>query len=47
MNDSLVGKPLNRVDGRLKVTGTAIYTADAQIDNIAHAALVASSIAKG
>jgi xanthine dehydrogenase YagR molybdenum-binding subunit len=42
-----VGEPLNRVDGRLKVTGRAPYTADQKIPNVVHAVLVTSAIAKG
>jgi len=42
-----VGKPLNRVDGRAKVTGTALYPADISLDGIAHAVIVNSTIAKG
>ncbi|HVW07128.1 MAG TPA: xanthine dehydrogenase family protein molybdopterin-binding subunit [Bryobacteraceae bacterium] len=42
-----IGEPLDRVDGRLKVTGQAVYTADWQIPNLAHAVLVTSSIAAG
>ena len=37
-----VDKPLNRVDGRLKVTGGAIYTAESKIENLAHVVLVRS-----
>ena len=46
MQDS-VGKPLVRVDGRAKVTGRALYTAEQQTPNLAHAVLVMSTIAKG
>jgi xanthine dehydrogenase YagR molybdenum-binding subunit len=42
-----VGEPLDRVDGRLKVTGRAPYTADQKIPNVAHAVLVTSAIARG
>ncbi|KAA5540360.1 xanthine dehydrogenase family protein molybdopterin-binding subunit [Adhaeribacter rhizoryzae] len=42
INDSL-----DRVDGRLKVTGKATYAAEYQLPNIAHAVLVTSTIAKG
>lgn len=42
-----VGEPLNRVDGKLKVTGRAVYTADQQVPNLAHAVLITSGIAKG
>ncbi len=42
-----VGKPLDRVDGRLKVTGQARYAAEAKVPDAAHAVLVLSNIAKG
>jgi xanthine dehydrogenase YagR molybdenum-binding subunit len=44
---TLVGAPLDRVDGRLKVTGAATYTAEHRIDGLTHAALVQSAIARG
>ncbi len=42
-----VGKPLSRVDGKLKVTGKATFSAEFAFDNIAYAALRFSTIAKG
>jgi len=42
-----IGKPLQRVDGRLKVTGQATYTADHYVPNLVHGVLVTSTIAKG
>jgi len=42
-----VSKPLNRVDGRLKVTGGAVYAAEHPIPNLAHAVLVMSTIPAG
>jgi xanthine dehydrogenase YagR molybdenum-binding subunit len=42
-----IGQPLERVDGKLKVTGAATYSADHNIPNLAHAVLVTSGIAKG
>jgi xanthine dehydrogenase YagR molybdenum-binding subunit len=42
-----VGKPLDRVDGRLKVTGQARYAAEARVENLAHAVLVQSTVGKG
>src|SRR5258708_6252021 len=42
-----IGTPLDRVDGRLKVTGRARYAADAPVPKVAYAALVTSTIAKG
>ncbi len=42
-----VGTPLNRVDGRLKVTGGAKYAAEFAVPDVAHAVIVTSTIAKG
>jgi xanthine dehydrogenase YagR molybdenum-binding subunit len=42
-----VGQPISRVDGRLKVTGGARYTADISLAAVAHAAIVYSTIASG
>ncbi len=42
-----IGRPMNRVDGALKVKGEATFSAEYKIDNIAYAALAYSSIAKG
>lgn len=41
------GKPIPRVEGRLKVTGQAVYAADMALPNLAHAALVTSTVARG
>ncbi|GAB3900972.1 xanthine dehydrogenase family protein molybdopterin-binding subunit [Larkinella knui] len=38
---------LDRVDGRLKVTGAATYSAEYPFENLAHAVLITSTIAKG
>jgi len=42
-----VGQPIERVDGRLKVTGRATYTADQNIPGLVFGVLVTSAIAKG
>ena len=42
-----IGKPLTRVDGRLKVTGAATYAAEFQRPNLAYGALIQSAIANG
>jgi xanthine dehydrogenase YagR molybdenum-binding subunit len=42
-----IGQPISRVDGRLKVTGRARYTADIPVAGATHAALVHSTIANG
>ena len=41
------GKPLSRVDGRLKVTGGARYSAEFSIPNLAYGVLLTSTAAKG
>ena len=43
----VVGSPLERVDGRAKVTGAATYTADHHFPDVAHAVVVTSAIAHG
>ena len=42
-----VGEPIDRVDGRLKVTGRATYTADQNVPGLVFGVLVTSAIAKG
>jgi xanthine dehydrogenase YagR molybdenum-binding subunit len=42
-----VGQPLTRLEGRLKVTGSAEYTADVPPNGALHGAIVHSSIASG
>lgn len=42
-----IGKPLNRVDGQLKVKGEATFSAEYKVENPAYAAIVYSSITKG
>ena len=44
---SAIGKPISRFDGRLKVTGTARYTADIAITDALQGALVSSTVANG
>lgn len=46
MNE-LVGKPLDRVDGRLKVTGAATYSAEYYPGNLAYGVIIESAIPKG
>src|SRR5947209_12312887 len=43
----VVGKPLNRVDGRLKVTGGARYAYETQQRDVLYGFLVEASIGKG
>jgi xanthine dehydrogenase YagR molybdenum-binding subunit len=42
-----VGKPFNRVDGRLKVTGAATFSAEYPLPGLLHAVLIQSTIARG
>ncbi|HYY95986.1 MAG TPA: xanthine dehydrogenase family protein molybdopterin-binding subunit [Pyrinomonadaceae bacterium] len=43
----VVGRPLDRVDGRLKVTGAARFAAEWPLEHMAHAVLLGSTIANG
>jgi xanthine dehydrogenase YagR molybdenum-binding subunit len=42
-----VGTPQSRVDGRLKVTGHALYAADHPVEGVVYAAVVDSSVGRG
>ncbi|SAK78356.1 aldehyde oxidase and xanthine dehydrogenase [Caballeronia hypogeia] len=44
---TVIGKPLDRTDGVLKVTGQARYSADNSDAKLAHAVLVTSTVAHG
>jgi xanthine dehydrogenase YagR molybdenum-binding subunit len=44
---SLIGAPVDRVDGRVKVTGSAVYSGDVDLPRLAHAVLVLSTVASG
>src|SRR5439155_394443 len=44
---SPIGQAVSRVDGRLKVTGAAVYAADNHPDNLAYGYLLTSTVAKG
>jgi xanthine dehydrogenase YagR molybdenum-binding subunit len=43
----IVGKPVDRVDGRLKVTGGARYAYEMQQDNVLYGFVIEASIGKG
>ena len=47
MSTNIIGKPQDRVDGKLKVTGRAMYPGDRQIENLAYGYLLTSAVAKG
>jgi xanthine dehydrogenase YagR molybdenum-binding subunit len=46
MNET-VGKPIDRVDGRLKVTGAATYAAEFPVKNLAYGVPIISTVTKG
>ena len=43
----IIGQPIDRVDGRLKVTGRAKYAAEFAVPNVVYAVLVQSTIGAG
>ena len=45
--NQIIGKPIDRVDGPLKVTGKARYTADVPLENLAYGVILGSAISKG
>ncbi|WP_428485482.1 xanthine dehydrogenase family protein molybdopterin-binding subunit [Rhodopila sp.] len=47
MNGAMIGKPINRIDGRLKVTGSAKYAAEFAVPGVVHAVLVEGTIGAG
>ncbi len=47
LGGQIVGKPLNRIDGRQKVTGTAPYAAEFDLPGLVHAYIIQSTIARG
>lgn len=47
MSDSILGKGIDRVDARAKVTGAAQYAAEIAVANLAHAAIVSSPASTG
>lgn len=44
---SVIGEPLSRIDGKLKVTGAAKYSAEFQVPNVAYGVLVQSAAPNG
>jgi xanthine dehydrogenase YagR molybdenum-binding subunit len=47
ISPAALGDPMDRVDGRLKVTGAATYAAEYPLAQLTHAVLVSSKIARG
>ena len=43
----ITGKPVDRVDGRLKITGAATYSAEYKLPNLVYGVVVTSTITKG
>ncbi len=44
---SYIGQPVSRVDGRMKVTGTAKYAAEHNLGRLAHGYVIGAPIARG
>ena len=42
-----VGQPINRLEGKQKVTGTAKYAAEYEVENLLYAYVINSTITKG
>ena len=47
MSTHHVGQPINRVDGRLKVSGEAKYAAEYNVPNLSYGCVISSEIARG
>ena len=47
MKTDVIGKPIDRKDGRLKVTGQAKFAAEFAVNNIAYAFPIRSTIGNG
>ena len=47
MKKIVLGEPLNRVDGRLKVTGGAKYSGEYKLPNLSYGVLVPATVACG
>jgi xanthine dehydrogenase YagR molybdenum-binding subunit len=47
VSQPLTGAPLDRADGRLKVTGGAMYAGDRSPEHLAHGFVIASTVARG
>jgi len=43
----ITGTPIDRIDGRKKVTGGATYAAEVQVANVAHAVIVGATVGRG
>ena len=45
--DTIIGQPIDRIDGRAKVTGSAAYAADKRTGSMAYGAIVTATIGRG
>jgi len=47
LSEGAIGQPINRIEGRAKVTGSAKYAADYHFKNMVYGVMVTSTITKG
>ena len=47
MKQGVLGKPVSRIEGLAKVTGTAPYAAEYPVENLAEGVLVTATIVRG
>jgi len=47
MSNEVTGKPIDRVDGKQKITGSAQYAAEYPFKDLAHGVAITSAVAKG
>ena len=47
MPDSIIGRPIDRIDGHAKVTGSALYSADHRADSLVYGSIVTATIGRG
>jgi xanthine dehydrogenase YagR molybdenum-binding subunit len=47
MSANIIGKPQDRIDGKLKVTGAAVYPGDRKLEGLTHGFLLTSTVARG
>ncbi|MFO1159984.1 MAG: xanthine dehydrogenase family protein molybdopterin-binding subunit [Reyranellaceae bacterium] len=45
--DHIIGQPIDRIDGRAKVTGAAAYAADKRAERLVYGAIVTATIGRG
>ena len=47
MPDTIIGQPIDRIDGKAKVTGSARYAGDRRAEHPAYGVIVTSTIGRG